>query len=263
MNVGLIGAGHIARALAEGWSRPGERADRLDRLTVFDLVPDRAAALAADAGGAAADDVPGLVRVADVVIVAVRPSDVAGVLAEIGPLLRGRALVSLAAGVSLATLRACLPHGVAVGRVMPNVAAALGLGVFLFVPGTLGDAREQVATLFGSLGTVVEVAEEHFDAATAVAGCMPGYVARLAEAFARAGEAAGLAPGTARVLALDGLAGAAALVAAEGDPAAVVAAAATPGGMTAAGIAALDAHDIGGAVSAAVEAAAARAARLA
>ena len=194
---------------------------------------------------------------------AVRPSDVGGLLAEIGPLLQGRALVSVAAGVSLSALKARLPVGAAVGRVMPNVAAALGLGVFLFVPGALGEARGQVAALFGSLGTVVEVAEEQFDTATAVAGCMPGYAARLAEEFARAGEAAGLAPETALVLAVEGLRGAAALVAAEGDPAAVAAAAATPGGMTAAGIAALDAHDIGGAVSAAVEAAAAQAARLA
>jgi pyrroline-5-carboxylate reductase len=146
---------------------------------------------------------------------------------------------------------------------MPNVAAALGLGVFLFVPGSLGGARDGVAGLFGAAGTVVELEEERFDLATAVAGCMPGYVARLVDAFAEAGAARGLSPQAAVRLAAAGVHGAAAYVAAAGDPAAVVAAAATPGGMTAAGLAALEAHDIRGAVAAAVDAAAAQASRLA
>ncbi len=142
---------------------------------------------------------------------------------------------------------------------MPNVAAALGLGVFLFVPGTLGAAAEPVRELFAAAGTVVEVAEEEYDVGTAIASCMPGFVARLAEAFTAAGVAGGLSPATAAAVTLGGLHGAAAALAAAGDPAAVAAAAATPGGMTAAGIAALDEHDIGGTVAAAVQAAAAQA----
>ena len=146
---------------------------------------------------------------------------------------------------------------------MPNVAAALGLGVFLFVPGTLGAAKEPVAELFESAGAVVEVTESEYDVATAIAGCMPGFVARMAEAFAAAGANGGLAPSTALQVSLGGLAGAAALVADEGDPAAVIATAATPGGMTAAGLAALDEHDIGGTIEAAVRAAAVKASGLA
>jgi pyrroline-5-carboxylate reductase len=263
MNVGLLGAGHIARALAEGWSLPGERPGRPERLTFFDVAPDRAAALAADTGGVAADDIGSLVEACDLVVVAVRPPQVEELLGEVGPLLGHRSLVSVAAGVRLKRLRAMLPDGARVGRMVPNVAAALGLGVFLFVPGTLGSSRDAIVGLFAAAGTVVELDEERFDVATAVAGCMPGYIARLAEAFIAAGEAGGLPRATAQELTLAGVRGAAAVVAAAGDPAAVVAAAATPGGMTAAGLAALDAHGIGGAVAAAVRAAAAQATLLA
>jgi len=263
MNVGLLGAGHIARALAEGWSLPGERRGSPERVVLFDLDRDRAETLAAATGGTAVASLADLVQASDVVVVAVRPPDVRGALADAGPLLGGRAVVSVAAGVSLEELQRALPAGARVGRIMPNVAAALGLGVFLFVPGSLGDGREAVADLFGAAGTVVEVEEARFDVATAVAGCMPGYVARLVEAFADAGAARGLSRATAEMLAAAGVHGAAAYVAAAGDLAAVTAAAATPGGMTAAGIAALEAHDIDGTVDAAVGAAAEQATRLA
>ena len=69
MNVGLLGAGHIARALAEGWSLPGERPGRPEGLTFFDVVPDVAAALAADTGGVAADDAAALVEASDTLVV--------------------------------------------------------------------------------------------------------------------------------------------------------------------------------------------------
>jgi pyrroline-5-carboxylate reductase len=260
MNVGLLGAGHIARALAEGWSRAEAGPGRPDELTFFDVVPDRAAALAADTGGVAADDPAALVAASDLVILAVRPPQVDEALGEVATLLGGRALVSVAAGMRLARLEGLVPPNVPLGRMMPNVAAALGLGVFLYVPGTLGPATGPVRELFASAGVVVEVAEDDYDVGTAIASCLPGFVARFAEAFTAAGVAGGLDRETAAAISLGGLHGAGAVVAAAGDPAAVVTAAATPGGMTAAGIAALEAHDIDAAVAAAVKAAAATAA---
>ena len=112
---------------------------------------------------------------------------------------------------------------------MPNVAAALGLGVFLFVPGTLGEREAEVEELFGLAGEVVGLAESEFDSATAIAGCMPGMLAMLVRDFGRAGERRGLDAGVARRLAIAGVHGAAAVIAREGDPDAVIAAAATPG----------------------------------
>jgi pyrroline-5-carboxylate reductase len=261
VNVGLIGAGHIARAMALGWSQP--QAAPRPALLFTDVEPQRAAEAAAATGGRAVATAAELVAASQVVVLAVRPQHVEPVLAEVAPLLGERALVSVAAGVSQARLQAALPPGARVGRVMPNVAAALGLGVFLFVPGALGEATAAVRELFEAAGVVVEVPEEQFDPATAVGGCMPGLLAAIVEAFTAAGAAEGLAPDVARLVAVAGVHGAAALIAREGDPAAVRVAAATPGGMTAAGIAALHERGMDDAVQAAVKAAAMQAQRLA
>jgi len=261
VRVGCVGAGHIARALGQGWSRP-EIADS-PQLTYLDISAEAAARASADTGASLAASLPELIEASDVVVVAVRPQHVAGVLAEAGPLLGDRPLVSVAAGVPLADLRAALPPGARVARVMPNVAAALGLGVFLFVPGSLTDRdTAEVGGLFALAGEVVELDETHFDSATAVAGCMPGMLAMLVRDFGRAAERRGLAPEVARRLAIAGVHGAAAVIAREGDPDAVVASAATPGGMTAAAITALEERDIAEALALAVDAAAERAKEL-
>lgn len=260
MRVGFIGAGHMARALGQGWSRPA--LEGAPALTYLDVSPDAVERTAEATGADVASSLPELLDRCDVVVVAVRPQHVAGVLAELAPRLGDRALVSIAAGVSLAELTTALPQGARVARVMPNVAAALGLGVFLFVPGTLAAATDDVARLFALAGEVVVLDEQHFDSATAVAGCMPGMLAMLVRDFARAGERRGLAPDVALRLAVTGVHGAAAYIARENDPGAVIAAAATPGGMTAAAIAALEERDIGEAVALAVHAAAERAKEL-
>jgi pyrroline-5-carboxylate reductase len=198
-----------------------------------------------------------------VVVVAVRPQHVGAVLADVSPLLGERPLVSVAAGVSLDALRTALPPEARVARVMPNVAASLGLGVFLFVPGTLGQHQTAVEELFALAGEVVELDELHFDAATAVAGCMPGMLAMLVRDFSRAAERRGLEPEVARRLAVAGVYGAAAVIAGAGDPDAVITSAATPGGMTAAAISAFEERDVAETVALAVNAAAERAKELA
>jgi pyrroline-5-carboxylate reductase len=261
VNVGLIGAGHIARALAEGWIRPNVL--RAPSLVFYDVDEGRATELAAATGGSVAAAVAELVAGADLVIVAVRPQHVEGVLREAGNALGERLIVSVAAGVKLARLQEALPPDARVARVMPNVAAALGLGLFLFVPGTLGCGAVEVRELFALAGEVVDVDEDLFDAATAVAGCMPGIIASFVAAFAAAGVTHGLADDVAERLAISGVHGAAAIVAREGDPAAVLAAAATPGGMTAAAVETLEAHGLAAAVELAVAAAIVRAKKLA
>jgi pyrroline-5-carboxylate reductase len=262
VRAGLLGAGHIARALAEGWRRasvdPGARPD----LFVYDPVGERAAALAAACDAHACGSPAELAAASDVVVLAMRPADVGGALAALGPALGATAVVSVAAAVPLAALVAGLPAGAPVARVMPNVAAAVGQGVFLFVTGTL-SARQagEVAGLFSLAGMVVEVAEEQFDAATAVAGCGPGFAALFVEALAEAGVASGLDEQLAGRLAIGGVAGAAALMVRDGDAVALREAIATPGGMTASGVGVLESRDLRGALAAAVAAAVARARR--
>lgn len=261
MRVGLIGAGHMAHALGRGWTRPG--LPDAPALAFYDVAAEAAARAAADTGASVAPTLGALVDGADVIVVAVRPQQVAGVLAEVAPLVGARPLVSVAAGVTLRRLRDGLGGDARVGRIMPNVAAALGLGVSLFVPGTLAASEPAVRGLFALCGEVVDLAETEFDAATAVAGCMPGILAVLVRDFARAGVERGLDEEVARRVAVAGVYGAAAVIAREGDPDAVIAAAATPGGMTAAAIAALEEREIAAVVALAVKAAAERAKELA
>jgi pyrroline-5-carboxylate reductase len=260
--VALIGAGHIADALVQGWRRPA--VTEPPSLIVFDVVREHAERLAAAGDGLVAASAAEAVVAADLTVVAVRPEDVEGVLADLGPALGDSPIVSVAAGVDVERLVAALPAGASVCRVMPSVAAARGLGVFLFVRGTLGaEQADTVVRLFSSAGTVFALEEEQFDAATAVAGCMPGMLASLVTYFASAAEGLGIEPTAARLLAVEGVHGAAAVIAASGDPAAVMAAAATPGGMTAAAVTSLEADGVAGAVQRAVTAAADRAKELA
>ncbi len=261
MNVGLIGSGHIAGAMAKGWyaSRDAESPD----LLLYDIAPGRAAEVAGACGGKAVSTLADLVGASDLLIVAVRPQDVAGVLKTIGPQLDGKAVVSVAAGVTLERLRAGLPDGARVARLMPNIAAELGLGVFLFVPGTIGELAGPLRRALDAIGVTVELDESLFDVATAVAGCMPGFMAFIVEAFAAAGRRGGLDDETARRLAVAAAHGASAAVDANGDPLAVMAATATPGGMTSAGLVELRESNLEAAIRAAVGAATARARELA
>ncbi len=261
MNVGIIGAGHITHALAEGWSRPELSA--APHLSFCDIVAGRAEELAAAVGGSAAATIPELVAGSDMVIVAVRPQHVAGVLQEAAPHLQDRSLVSVAAGVPVERLRANLSEGAHVARIMPTVAAAMGVGVAVFVPGTLSaEGQADVRRLFAMSSTVLVVDEQHFDVATAVSGCMPGMLATIVELLAAAVEAKGVEPETARLLAVEGVHGAAAVLAQSGDPAAVRNVVATPGGVTAAAVEALQQAGVERVMCEAVDAGARRAKEL-
>jgi len=163
-------------------------------VTFFDIQADAAAAAAAVSRGGVATSMQGLVASSDLVIVAVRPQHVEAVLTEMASMLGERLLVSVAAGVTLARLRATLPAEASVARVMPNIAAALGLGVFLTVRGTTGNRFAEIDRLFGLCGRVVELDEELFDAATAVAGCMPGMLGRSSPASPLPESGTGSAP---------------------------------------------------------------------
>jgi pyrroline-5-carboxylate reductase len=237
-------------------------ADRRPHVSFYDIVAEAAAHAARGCGGTVAATADQLVSTSDIVVLAVRPPEVRAVLGSIGEELRRRPLVSLAAGVGLAELQELLPAGSRVGRVMPNVAAAVGAGVFLLVGGSLGPSLSRLHSLFSVIGAVVEIAESSFDAATAISGCGPGYVALFMEALENAGVAAGLEPPAARALSTGAFVGTAELVRSGRAPAAVRAAICSPGGMTAAGIDSLENSGVRAAITAAVDAAVLRAQEL-
>jgi pyrroline-5-carboxylate reductase len=237
--VGFIGSGNMAAAIARGWS--GE----FERMLFSDSGSGRAGALADELGGEVATNEE-IARRAELVVLAVKPNK----LDEVAPQLRGaREVVSVLAATPLERLGAALPDAEHVLRVMPNVGVEVRRGVLCVA----GSASREARAKLDLLGRVVEIAEGDFDAATAVMGCSPAYLALAVEAIADAGAADGLDPELSRELVVETALGTAELLRRH-DPAAVRKAVASPGGSTEKGLEALDREGARAAFEAAVEA---------
>lgn len=194
----------------------------------------------------------------DVVVVCLKPGDVAEALANAGAALGADALVlSIAAGVTIAALEAAAP-GRPVVRAMPNTPATIGLGAAAIAGGTHAhDAHLDLAEqLLGALGLVVRLPEPLLDAVTGLSGSGPAYVFLVAEALVEAGVLVGLPRPVATALVNQTLLGAATLLAKSGEgPEALRAAVTSPGGTTAAGLRSLEAAGVRSAFIDAVDAA--------
>jgi pyrroline-5-carboxylate reductase len=182
---------------------------------------------------------------ADFVVLAVKPAKLADAAAELGD---AKVVVSLLGATSLDTVAAAFPGAAAV-RVMPNVGVEVRRGVLCLA----GDAPEEVRAKLEVLGRVFDLPDDDFDAATAVMGCSPAYLALAVEAIAEAGAADGLDPALALELVVETAAGTAELLRSH-SPADLRKAVASPGGSTEAGLEVLAASGAGGAFEAAVEA---------
>lgn len=224
--------------------------------------PDaRRRALFAELGVTPCTDGAAAARGAGTVLVCVKPGVVAEALRAALPGISASALViSIAAGVSLASLEALVP-GRPVVRVMPNAAVQVGAGASALCGGTHAGAEHlaHAERLLGAGGRCVRVAEEQMDAVTGLSGSGPAYACLLIEALADGGVRAGLPREVAVCLAAQTLLGGAALVLETGEhPAVWKDRVATPGGTTIAGLEALERAGVRGALMAAVREAAAR-----
>lgn len=239
MVIGFVGSGSMAAAMARGWV--GE----FERMLFSDSGSGRAQRLARDMGGEAVSNEE-IAERADLVVLAVKPNK----LEEVAPqLAAAEEVVSVLAITPLERLRAALPGAAHVLRVMPNVGVEVRKGV-LCAAGTASDLGWMKLAV---LGRIVEIAEEDFDAATAVMGCSPAYFALAAEAIADAGVQDGLDPQLAHQLVVETAVGTAELLRRH-DPAELRRAVASPGGATEAGLQALDREGARAAFEAAVRA---------
>jgi pyrroline-5-carboxylate reductase len=229
----------MATAMARGWAADAEG------MLFTDSGSGRAGDLAAEVGGEALDSNAELAERADLVVLAVKPARLEEAAAELGS---AKTLVSLLGATPLARVEAAFP-GADVVRVMPNVGVEVQRGVLCVA----GAESPEVRAMLGLLGHVVELPDESFDAATAVMGCAPAYLALAVEALADAGADAGLDAELARELVVETTAGTAELLQVR-HPADVRDAVASPGGSTEAGLEALDAEGAREAFEAAVRA---------
>jgi pyrroline-5-carboxylate reductase len=233
----FIGCGNMGGAMLAGWLRSGMAADRF---TIVDpkleAAPEGVELLRRLPQG----------RVFDVMVLGVKPQmldDVAGLLTALAG--AETVVLSMLAGVELASLAARFPQAKGIVRVMPNLAAAVGKSPMGVVAQGLDDARrEAMFDFLAPLGAPEWVGEELFDAVTALAGCGPAFVYRFIDALATGGAAIGLDPAQSLRLAQATVDGAAALAAASPySPGELARRVASPGGSTQAGLDVLDAGD--------------------
>jgi pyrroline-5-carboxylate reductase len=234
---GKMGEAILAGLLTGGWASAAE-------LRVVEKLPARAAELST---AFPAVEVAGDPDVAHGHVLAVKPGDVetaCRALAETGA--RERVL-SIAAGITLRRLEACLPPGTPVVRAMPNTPALVGAGAAAIAAGRAADESDLAWSeeILGAVGRVVRVDEALLDAVTALSGSGPAYVFLVAEALIDGGVLAGLPRPVATDLAVQTLLGSARLLDESPEGAAALRAAVTsPGGTTAAGLRALEAGGV-------------------
>jgi pyrroline-5-carboxylate reductase len=192
-------------------------------------------------------------------LLAVKPGDVPVAAAAVGAAGATRVL-SIAAGVRLATIEAAVGPDVAVVRAMPNTPALVRLGASAIAAGSAAgdDDVAWAESILSAVGTVELMPEADLDLFTGVAGSGPAYVFLVAEALTDAAVAEGMSRPVAERVIRQLLLGSATLLDREGDPAVLRQRVTSPGGTTAAGLAVLDELDVRGAFGAAVRAATAR-----
>jgi pyrroline-5-carboxylate reductase len=245
MQVGLIGAGNMARALGCGWGEP---------VLVSDSGSGRAAALAAELGGEALPSAVVAQR-ADLVVLCHKPAQLREVAREVAG--NARAVASILAATDSGALHEAYP-GTPVFRLTPNTPVEMRRGITVYATpnGAAGSELESdVLALFARLGAVVKLPERLMDAAGAVVGVGPAYQALLVEAQVDAAVRHGIDARTASELVVGTMAGSAALLEARGyDTLAVRREVTSPGGTTARGLAALEGGGIRSAFQAAIDA---------
>jgi pyrroline-5-carboxylate reductase len=225
-SIAILGAGSMGGAILQGLVASGLAAAGV---TATNRTSAKAAELAALPGvtSIALEETPtgntDAAASADIVLVGVKPAMVPDLLREIAPALRpGAIVVSLAAGVTIATFESILGGDVVVFRSMPNTPAVVGKAVTGLAAGSSASAEDAalVRRLFETCGAVVEVAEDEIDALSTVSGSGPAYFFLLVEEFTKAAIGKGFAEPEARLMVEQTFIGAAALLAASGeDPA--------------------------------------------
>lgn len=259
----IFGAGVMGEALLSGLLR-GDYSS--DNLIVAERRPDRAAELTEKYKLKVVSNTEAA-RLADTLVLVVKPQDMGALLQEIAGEVKADTLViSLAAGITTTFLESLLPAGAAVVRVMPNTPALVDEGMSALSAGAhcTAEGLERASALLAAVGKVVTVPEKYQDAVTAISGSGPAYIFYVVEAMIEAGVVLGLPRTTAQELVVQTVFGAATMLRETGEHPTVLRENVTsPAGTTAAALRELDDHKVRAAFITAMEAARDRSSELA
>lgn len=209
--IAIIGAGNIGSAVARGIVGAGHASP--DRMVITRKRQDLLEQFSRDGFQTSSDNVEA-VRKAGLVIIAVTPQQLNGLLAEIGPALRPErhTVVSLVSGASIAEIRAKLAPGVAVIRAMPNTAISIRQSMTCLAAAEKGEKLEVVKRLFEGLGRVVVIEEDLMVPATALCACGIAFFLRAVRAASQGGIEIGFHAEDALLMAAQTARGAASLL---------------------------------------------------
>jgi pyrroline-5-carboxylate reductase len=200
MRISFLGGGNMANALVGGLVAKGFPAASLSVVEVSPAARERIGGHGVRVGTAP----DATTDKAEVLVVAVKPQDARTALASVAASVRNKLVISVAAGVRIASLSRWLGGHRRIVRCMPNTPALIGAGITgLFAPPEInaGD-RKSAETILGAVGAVVWVSEERLlDEVTAVSASGPAYVFWLIEQLAAFAERSGIARGDALRLA--------------------------------------------------------------
>lgn len=257
LRIGFLGAGKMATALAQGWIKAGLVAG--ERVCASDPVVAARDAFARSTGAAALADNLRVVSQSDIVVLAVKPQTMADVLREVKTALQPRhLLISIAAGITIGQIADAVGADRRIIRVMPNTPCLVGESASAFAASAGATAADvQLAErLLNSVGRAVAAPEKWLDAVTGLSGSGPAFVAVMIEALSDGGVRMGLPRDLATMLAAQTALGSAKLLLETGmHPGQLKDMVASPGGTTIAGLHALEAGGVRGALMDAVEAA--------
>lgn len=255
--IGLIGAGQMATALARGFVSAG--LTTAEKLTASDVDEGARSRFTQATGGRTTSDNSEVASRSDIILLAVKPQQLAQAAGGLKAAIGARHLVvSIAAGVRLATLAEWLGPTVRLVRVMPNTPCLVGQGASGYSLGACATAEDGalVGKLLAAIGSAWQVDEKLLDAVTGLAGSGPAFVYVMIEALSDAGVRMGLPRAIATEMAARTVAGSAAMVLGTGEhPAVLKDRVASPAGTTIAGLQALESGGLRAALMAAVEAA--------
>lgn len=234
----IIGAGKLGETLLKGLLDAGSIAPQGVQVSAAHL--ERAQAVAARHGVSAASGNAAAARDAELVLLCVKPQQVAPVLAELRDVLTPRQLlVSVAASASTRYIEERLTQPVPVVRAMPNTPAMIGLGMTAISAGRHANSGhlDIASAIFDAVGRTVRLDEQHMDAVTGLSASGPAFLYIVIESLADAGVKVGLPRHIATELAAQTVRGSGAMVLETGEhPAKLKDEVTTPGGTTIDGI---------------------------
>jgi pyrroline-5-carboxylate reductase len=222
MKISFLGGGNMANALIGGMLKKGFAASDIG---VIDPGADARGRLAAAYAVNCVESADMLSEIGELLVLAVKPQQMKEAVTPLVGRLGDAVVVSIAAGLDMATLSSWLGGHRRIVRCMPNTPALIGAGVtgLCALPDVSDDERAAADRVLRSVGTTVWIADEAtMDAVTAVSGSGPAYVFLFIEALEQAAAELGLAPEQGRQLAIGTVQGAAALAAQSPEPASVL-----------------------------------------